>query len=120
MQHQHEGHHPWARIARFLPTTVRERVFWPAYWDLLSDRLRSATPEAQHDWRFAARVIGISFDSVRVSLISSFGTLSRRMRRVIVVLALATLTLLVLVLLSEHYRDGTGGYGLGEQSVQDR
>ncbi len=83
---------PW--IARLLPRRVRDRVFLPAYYDLLSEGARQGSRGVFGATRFGVSATVMAFESVVVGFAAAIGQLGRGTRRVLVILALTTLTLL--------------------------
>jgi hypothetical protein len=51
--------HPWLALGRLLPATLRERVFEPAYFDLLASRRGARVP-------FGLQVFGLVLETCRV------------------------------------------------------
>ncbi len=83
---------PW--IARVLPQRVRDRVFLPAYYDLLSERARQGSRGFFGATWFGVLATVMAFESVVVGFAAAIGRLGRGTRRILVILVLTTLTLL--------------------------
>ena len=92
----------WRILGRLLPADVRERIFEPAFSDLLYDSL-TATPEQAPRAPFALRAVGTYMGCMPVALPRLFVRRGRLTRLGRVALAVTGVLLLVAILLARMY-----------------
>lgn len=77
-------------LGRVLPVALRERVFEPAYYDLLATH---AVDFENRSPLFALRVVGLALDTVRVGWLRLAWAAFRRSRRLQVAVTVATIAI---------------------------
>ena len=100
---QDDGANVRPRLARVLPARIRERVFLPAYNDLLAERARSQTGRGG---LFRLRILVMVLDSCRVGAFDAWLGLRLGFRRGFVVLLLVTVAIIGVTTLQMGDSDG--------------
>jgi len=84
-------------MGRLLPSSVRRRIFEPAYHDLLAD----SRAEEHGDYRVALRVLALALESFRVGVPRLALQLFRRSRTAQVVIGTIILFLVAYIILQQ-------------------
>lgn len=98
--HEPSGN-PWLKLGRILPRTLRERVFEPAYFDLLAERSRAVRGHR----RLGFRVLVLAFEAYRVGapgLVWSFRRASRKVQFAVMLLVLVLAVTVFMVTTYEY------------------
>ena len=93
---------PWFRLGRLLPTVLRQRVFEPAYFDLLAEHHRRGSGRK----RLGLQVFVLALDAYRVGGPSLLWDLRRTSRKApVLVLLLVIVALTALMITNYQYSD---------------
>ena len=92
------GTPPLLRLGRLLPASLRERIFEPAYFDLLADRQRGGSSN-----RFGLRVLLLALETYRVGTPGLVWGLRRASRWVFLALFLAACGVAIAVFVITGY-----------------
>ncbi len=93
---------PWFKFGRLLPTVLRQRVFEPAYFDLLAEHHRRRSGRK----RLGLQVFVLALDAYRVGGPSLLWDLRRTSRKApVLVLLLVIVALTALMITNYQYGD---------------
>lgn len=102
-QHSQDGPaswSPWFRLGRLLPTALRQRVFEPAYFDLLAEHQRGG----HRPKRLGLKVLVLALDAYRVGGPSLLWDLRRASRKAqVLVLLLIIVVALTAFMITNQY-----------------
>ncbi len=96
---------PWFKLGRLLPAPLRQRVFEPAYFDLLAEHQRRGRSHK----RFGLKVFVLALDAYRVggpSLLWDLRGVSRK-AQVLVLLLVIVVALTAFMMTNYSYGDAT-------------